>query len=159
MNRSTQIPLNAGYSLVELLIVVAILSIVISIAGLSLCRELNHQEARAAAQVWQAAAAWTQVGALWRGGSGRLTYQTGDVSVAGGGALFGGGMGCVAPAVRAEANLSRWNSGDGVSVSYSGALASPDGGGSIFFDSGGGAFRVAVRPETGLTVRSWSAAN
>jgi prepilin-type N-terminal cleavage/methylation domain-containing protein len=149
----------AGYSIIELLVVVAVLGLAGSVATLSLYRGLEHREARGAAQVWQAASAWTQVGVLWRGGAGRLTYQAGEVSVASDASRFGADMGPVAPAVGVGANLPRWVRDGGVSVSYSGVLASPDGGGSVFFDSLGGRYRVVIRPETGLTVRSWSAGN
>jgi prepilin-type N-terminal cleavage/methylation domain-containing protein len=146
---------KAGYSLVELLVVVAILGSAGLIGSLSLLHGLRHQEARGAAQVWQAGAAWTQVGVLWRGGSGRITYSGGELSLTHDVSLFGGDLGMVAPAAPVDTNLTRWAREGGVSVSFSGVLASPDGGGSVFFDSWTGSYRVTVRPETGLMVRSW----
>lgn len=158
MHRHKQLPSTAGYSLIELLVVVAILGLAGTLGAVSLCQGLRHQEARGAAQVWQAASAWTQVGVLWRGGSGRLTYQEGDLSLSNDASLFGGALGGVAPAAPVDTNLQRWAKYGGVSIAFSGTLASPDGGGSIFFDSSRGSYRVTVRPETGLTVRSWEAA-
>ena len=158
MLRQEQLLSAAGYSLIELLVVLAILGSVGALGTVSVAHGLRHQEARGAAQVWQAASAWTQVGVLWRGGSGRLTYQGGDLSLSNDASLFGGALGGVAAAAPVDSNLKRWAKNGGISVAFSGALASPDGGGSIFFDSWSGSYKVTVRPETGLTVRSWSAA-
>ena len=158
MHDRRQLLPTAGYSLIEVLVVVAILGAVGGLGTLSLCHGVRHQEARGAAQVWQAGSAWTQVGVLWRGGSGRLTYRAGDLSLSNDAALFGGALGLMAPVTPTETNLARWAKDGGISVAFSGTLASPDGGGSISFDSWAGACRVTVRPETGLMVRSWAGA-
>ena len=147
----------AGFTLIELTLVVATLCIVAAIGTTSLARGLQHQEARGAAQAWQAASAWAQVGVLWQGGSGRLSYAGGAISLSHSASLFGGDMGAVAPAAAADSNLARWTRDEGVTVSFSGLLASPDGGGSIFFRHPDGSYRVTVRPETGFTTRSWAA--
>ncbi len=118
---------TAGYSLIEILVVLAILGIVGGLGTISLCSGLRHQDARGAAQVWQAASAWTQVDVLWRGGSARLTYRAGDLSLSSDCGLFGGAMGDMAPEAPAETNLKRWATDGGISVSFSGLLASPDG--------------------------------
>jgi prepilin-type N-terminal cleavage/methylation domain-containing protein len=157
MDRQKQPLPAAGYSLIEVLVVLAILGLAGGVGSLSLSHGLRHQEARGAAQVWQAASAWTQVGVLWRGGSGRITYSGGDLSLSHAASLFGGDLGMVAPAAPVDTNLTRWAREGGVSVSFSGVLASPDGGGSVFFNSWTGSYRVTVRPETGLMVRSWVA--
>jgi prepilin-type N-terminal cleavage/methylation domain-containing protein len=149
--------LDHGFTLVELTIAVAMLCLVATIGSASLVRGLQRQEARGAAQTWQAASAWAQVGVLWQGGGGHLSYAGGVVSLSHSASLFGGAMGSVAPPVAADSNLTHWTSDDGVTVSFSGVLASPDGGGSIFFRHSGGSYRVTVRPETGFTTRSWAA--
>jgi prepilin-type N-terminal cleavage/methylation domain-containing protein len=158
MHCHKQLLSTAGYSLIELLVVLAILGSAGALGTLSVCHGFRQEEARGAAQVWQAASALTQTGVLWRGRSGRLTYQRGNVSLSNDASLFGGALGALAPAAPAETNLERWATDDGVSVCFSGVLASPDGGGSIFFDSFAGRYRVTVRPETGLTARTWAAA-
>jgi hypothetical protein len=146
-----------GFTLVELTLAVATLCIVVTIGSVSLARGLQHQEARGAAQAWQAASAWAQVGVLWQGGSGRLSYSGGAISLSHSASLLGGDMGAVAAAVAADSNSTRWIRDGGVTVSFSGVLASPDGGGSIFFRHPDGSYRVTVRPETGFTTRSWMA--
>jgi prepilin-type N-terminal cleavage/methylation domain-containing protein len=145
-----------GFTLVEVVLAVAVLCAVAAAGSLSLAHGLQHQETRGAAQTWQAEVAWTQVGVLWHGGSARAAYAGGGMSIAHSANLFGGSFGAVAPATSTDSNVTRWTRPDGVSLAFSGVLASPDGGGSVFFRSSGLGYRVVVRPETGLTVRSWA---
>jgi hypothetical protein len=56
--------------------------------------------------------------------------------------------------VPATTNLTRWRDEGGVAVEFSGGLGSPDGGGSVYFDALAGSYRVVVRPESGLTIRT-----
>ena len=143
-----------GYTLIELVMVLAILGICLVAGSVSLVRGLAREESRGAAQSWQAAAAWAQVGALWHGGSVRLAYESGSLSLSHDFGLCGADLGAALPPVPATANLARWRDGIGVAVKFGGALASPDGGGSLLFGAGGGDYRVVVRPESGLTVRT-----
>ena len=94
---------------------------------------------------------------MWRGGQARLVSAGGALSISHDASLFGGDSVATAPPVSVDSNLSRWLRDQGTTVSFSGTLASPDGGGSLFFESPGGSYRVTVRPETGLAVRSWLA--
>ncbi len=144
---------SSGYSLVELLCVLVILGICLGIASISVAAGLRTNEARGAAQVWQTASAWAQVGVLWQGGSTRVEYEAGSLVVANDLGLSGGELGRTGAAVPVTTNLARWRHGDGVMVTY-GALGAPDGGGSLYFQSSGRAYRVVVRPESGLTARS-----
>jgi prepilin-type N-terminal cleavage/methylation domain-containing protein len=143
----------AGYSLTELLCVVVILGICLVVSSLSVAAGLRTNEARGAAQVWQSAAAWAQVGVLWRGGNTQVQYGAGELVVTNDLGLSGGNLGQSGPAVPVTTNLARWRAGDGVTVTY-GALGTPDGGGSLYFQAWRGAYRVVVRPESGLTARS-----
>jgi prepilin-type N-terminal cleavage/methylation domain-containing protein len=145
---------SCGYSLIELLLVVALLGICLMVGSLSLAHGLRNQEARGAAESWQAAAAWAQVGVLWHGGSTEARYASGSLVLSHDLGLCGGDLGPSAPAVPVRTNLSRWRASEGVAVSFTGALASPDGGGSLFFDALQGTYRVVVRPESGLTART-----
>jgi prepilin-type N-terminal cleavage/methylation domain-containing protein len=145
---------RGGYSLIEVLLVAAILGICLAIGSLSLARGLRTQVARGSAQSWQAAAAWAQIGVLWQGGAVRLSYAPGALSLSHDFGLCGGELGSSAPPVPATTNLARWRDGIGVAVEFSGALGSPDGGGSIYFDALAGRYRVVVRPGSGLTART-----
>lgn len=144
---------EAGYSLIELLCVLGILGVCLGISSISVAAGLRTNEARGAAQVWQTAAAWAQVGVLWQGGSTQVRYEAGEVVVANDLGLSGGGLGQWGPAVPLTTNLARWRDGDGVTVSY-GPLGAPDAGGSLYFQAWRGAYRVVIRPESGLTARS-----
>jgi hypothetical protein len=124
------------------------------VGTIGLAHGLRTQEARGAAQDWQAAASWAQIGVLWQGGSTRVGYSPESLRLSHDLGLCGGDLGSSAPAVAVRTNLSRWRDGESVAVSFTGAFASPDGGGSLFFDSLQGGYRVVVRPESGLTVRT-----
>jgi hypothetical protein len=149
-------PPSAGHTLVEVLLVLGLLA-ACSTAGVAcLLSALGAQEARGAAQNWQAAAAWGQVGIMWQGGSATVDYDEGTLTVRHDLALCGGSLGASAPLSAVDANVVRWRTAGGVAVRFGGRLASPDGGGSLYFDSGSNRYRVVVRPESGLTVRSHS---
>ena len=116
---------------------------------------LRRQEARGAALSWQAAATWAQVGVLWQGGATDVSFALGEVSVSQDLGICGGDLGAAAPATSVSTNVARWRASGGVRVEFSGHLASPDSAGSLYFESVGGAYRVIVRAESGLTVRTW----
>lgn len=144
-----------GLTLIELMVALSVLAIVGTVCVVSLASGLRQQEARGAAQAMQVASGWAQVGVLWRGGKGTVSYQGGSLSVSHDSLLFGGDLGTAGPSAPCESNLARWSRADGVSLSFAGWSASPDGGGSLFFSAAGGSYRVVVRPESGFTVRSW----
>jgi prepilin-type N-terminal cleavage/methylation domain-containing protein len=143
-----------GFGLLELLLVVSILGSCLLAGSVSLVHGLRAQQARGTAQDWQAAIAWAQIGVLWQGGSTRVGYSPGSIRLSHDLGLCGGDLGSSAPAVPVGTNLSRWRDADGVAVSFAGTFASPDGGGSLFFDALQGSYRVVVRPESGLTTRT-----
>jgi type II secretory pathway pseudopilin PulG len=154
MRRRLQTSPPNGYSLPELLFVVSLLAVCLVVGSISLSHSLSAYEARASAQGWQAACAWAQTGVLWQGGAVGVSFDAGSVTLSHDLGLCGGDLeGCL-PVVPISTNVTRWNSAGGARVTFSGALASPDGGGSIFFYSLGGSYRVTVRPESGLTVRT-----
>jgi prepilin-type N-terminal cleavage/methylation domain-containing protein len=143
-----------GFSLLELLFVLAVLGICGAIGVAGVAQALQTREARGAAQDWQAAAAWAQVGVLWHGGDTRLTCRLGTTSLEHDFKLCGGSLGKATPSVAIESNVTRWCTGSLSMVAFGGLLASPDGGGSLYFGAGGLVYRVVVRPTSGLTVRS-----
>lgn len=147
-----------GHTLLELVVVVAILGVVFSAASLSLGVGLTTQQARGAAQSWQAAAAWAQTGVLWHGGSTQLESEGGALGVEHSYSLCGGDLAGVAPTARTSANVSRWLDGSRITVRFAGTSGSPDSGGSVFFHALRSRYRVVVRPESGLTARSYSSA-
>lgn len=151
LNRRCQV----GFSLIELLLVLSLALVVGAVCCVTLSAGLRQQEARGAAQVMQTASAWAQVGVLWRGGKGTVSYCGGSLSVSHDRGLFGGDLGSVGPYAPSNSNLVRWTCEDGVSLSFTGWLASPEAGGSLYFGATRGTYRVIVRPESGLTVRSW----
>lgn len=154
MDRRTLISSSDGYSLIEVLVVLTMLVVCSIAASVSLVEGLQTQEARGAAQTWQAAAAWAQLGVLWQGGSVRVGYEPGSLLLPHNYQLCCGELGPSTAPAPATTNVARWRTGEGVSVQFSGALGSPDGGGSLFFKTLNQAYRVVVRPESGLTSRS-----
>lgn len=147
---------EGGFSLIESLVVLAILAIVGVVGAVSLSESVRRQEARGAAQVCQAAVAWGQLGVLWNGGAAGVGYRGGLVSVSHDGSLFGGNLGPVGPVASIDSNVARWLREGGAGLGFAGWSASPDTGGSLFFRAPGGSYRVAVRPGSGLTARTWA---
>lgn len=146
--------LQNGFTLVELLCVLALLGICLAVGGVGVGHAVAARQAKGAAQVWQAAAVWAQAGVVWQGGGTELQYEAADVSLEHSAALCGGSLGGAAPIAAVTTNLPRWRLAQGVIVRFGGELGSPDGGGSLYFGSSGRQYRVVVRPESGLTVRS-----
>jgi prepilin-type N-terminal cleavage/methylation domain-containing protein len=146
-----------GHTLIELLVVLTLLAVVITAGLVSLASGTATQQARGAAQTWQAAAAWAQVGVLWHAGSVALDFEDGALELTHNHSLCGGDLGSSAPPAATDANVARWVAGDGLRVGFGGALASPDSGGSVFFQALRTRYRVVVRPESGFTVRSFTA--
>ncbi len=147
---------SGGFSLLELLVVMAVLGICLVAATAALASGLSRQEARAAAQDWQSAAAWAQVGVLWQGGRTAVGCGPEGVVITHDYELCGGDLGSAAPTVPVSANYRRWINDKGAVVTFVGPLATPDGGGSLYFHAAKNAYRVVVRPESGLAVRSWA---
>lgn len=150
--RRTIVPPD-GFTLIELVFTVSILGICVLLGVLALYNGVSVRQARGAAQAYQATAAWAQVGALWHGGAARAVYSPQSLAVSHEYDLGGGLVDGLAPGTRISTNVARWRHGEGAVVSFSGSLASPDGGGSLLFHTSRGAFSVTVRPESGLTVR------
>jgi len=146
--------LSGGFSLIELLFVLAVLGICLAAGSVSLAHGLSAQQARGAAQTWQTAVGWAQVGVVWQEGDAELGYGAAGLSLERNGNPMPADLGSVPPSIAITTNLERWRRADGVTVGFGGTFASPDGGGSIYFQSLGSAYRVVVRPESGFTVRS-----
>jgi Tfp pilus assembly protein FimT len=147
---------RSGYCLAELLIVLSVIGICLAVGGVSLSRGVDGQQARSTAQSAQAAVAWAQVGVLWRGGERAVSVGSGGLAVEQSMGDQNGQLDSSASSVSVTANVTRWKTSRGVVLRILGSFASPDSGGSLYFNGGGGTYRVVVRPESGLTARSWS---
>jgi prepilin-type N-terminal cleavage/methylation domain-containing protein len=156
MEGRAHISSRGGFSLIELLVVLTVISVCAAACILSVAQGLDLQAARGAAQSWQAGTAWAQVGVLWQADSNQVLCADGRLVVSHGLGLCGGDLGAGLPAARVVTNREQWAKPEGTAVTFGGDLASPDGGGSVYFGRGLSAYRVVVRPESGLTVRSHS---
>jgi prepilin-type N-terminal cleavage/methylation domain-containing protein len=145
----------SGHSLLELVVVVAILGICLLGGGFALSRGLSTTEARGAAQAWQAAGTWAQDVAAWQGEAVDLAFAGGRLGLAAQDSAGGDDLGACLPAVATTANVARWQQGEGVVVRFLGGTAYPNSAGSLYFHAPGGDYRVTVRLESGLTVRTW----
>lgn len=146
-----------GYCLAEALLVICLVGISFAIGFAVIPGSLNRQEAGALSQSTQAATAWAQVGVLWRGGVGQLAYDGTRLSVSNSLNGSGGDLGGLVPPISVRANIARWRVSDGFLVRFLDPFAAPDSGGSLYFEAGGGAYRLTIRPESGLTTRRWVA--
>jgi prepilin-type N-terminal cleavage/methylation domain-containing protein len=146
-----------GFTLVESLFVLALLGVCLLVGSLSLSAGLGRLGARGAAQVWQAAGAWAQVGALWGGEAVTVEATSSSVAVVRSD-RSGRHLQEVSPAAAISTNLARWRSQGGVAVRFAGLSAAPDGGGSLYFTNLRASYRVVVRPESGLTTSTWAGA-
>jgi len=144
-----------GFTLVELLVVLGVVAICLAGALLSLQSGFAMHTARGAAQCWQAAAAWAQTDVIWRGGSRTIFAGSSDLSIADGKAVNHVTFNQAMPECVITANPTAWQLPDQVRVRFTGEFASPDGGGSLYFHAPRGAYRVVVRPVSGLSVRSY----
>ena len=145
---------QAGHSLIEMMVVLSLLGVCLVLGGVLLVGGAGTVEARGAAQTWQAAAAWAQTNAVWQGVASDLAFKSGRVEVSAASSMGGGGLGPSAPDVDVVANVVRWQQGDGVVVRFVGGTAYPNSAGSLYFKTAGGDYRVTVRLESGLTVRT-----
>jgi len=145
---------SGGFSLIELLLVLAVVGLCLAGGAVALVGAPGGANARGAAQCWQSAAAWAQIGVLWQGGTGTLVYGHGDCAQSHDRGLCGGDLGGVAPDAPVGTSLPRWAGSQNVTVAFAGDLASPDGGGTLYFGCEGASYRVVVRPVSGLTVRT-----
>lgn len=143
-----------GFTLAELVVTMGVLAICLAVGLASSITCLQRTEARGTAQAWQAAAAWAQTGVLWHGGGTTLCLDSDSLSLLHDAQRCGGRLQGAAPAVAVSTNVPRWLDGDGVEVRYVGELASPDSGGSLYFNWATGSYRVVIRPVSGLTARS-----
>jgi len=91
---------------------------------------------------------------VWQGTASELRFNSGHLAVAADIGTSGGDLGTAAPAVPAIANVVRWRQGEGVVVRFLAGSAYPNSAGSVYFQAPGGDYRVTVRLESGLTVRT-----
>ena len=137
-----------------MLLVLALLGLCFAAGGVALSRGVAAVEARGAAQAWQAASAWAQVGAVWQGTGTEVGFDSGRLAVRAETGTGGSDLGASAPAVPAIANVVRWRQGEGVVVRFLAGSACPNSAGSLYFRAPGTDYRVIVRLESGLTVRT-----
>ncbi|OFV81841.1 MAG: hypothetical protein A2W26_10385 [Acidobacteria bacterium RBG_16_64_8] len=149
-------PRNAGYSLIELLLVLTLLGAIVGAGAIPWGGGVARGEARGSAQSWQAAVALGQVAVMWDGGRSEVSATNAGVGLTHDRGFAGTTLDGRAPACAIDTNVVRWRIPTGAQVAFSGNLASPDGGGSVYFGASAGCYRVIVRPETGLTIRGWT---
>ena len=147
---------HAGYCLIELMLVLALLGACVAVGAISWCGSLARGEARGLAQSWQAAAALGQVDVMWQGGRSEVLANTEGVGLTHDPGSSGLALAGCAPTSSIYTNIPRWRVPHGAKVVFGGHIASPDSGGSVCFGASAGCYRVTVRPETGLTIRSWA---
>lgn len=142
----------SGHTLLELVVVIAVLAVCAAMGWASLGRSLESTGARGGAQSWQVAALGSQLGTLWSGAN-TSTQADGEHLLVLGGRLPQDDVGTPDMATAPRANVSRWQQGIGVRVGFRGPFAAPDSAGSLTFGSGSTAYQVVVRVESGLTRR------
>lgn len=147
-------PSYAGHTLVELLVVLALLALAATAGAVDVTHAVRSSEARSSAQAWQAAAAAAQTSALWSGRPVRLSSSSAGVELVRGPGASGVARDLGALTSVPSANVIRWREPAGVGVTFAGGSAAPDSGGTLQFGDPGRGFRVTVRVESGLTVRS-----
>jgi type II secretory pathway pseudopilin PulG len=143
---------NAGHTLVELVVVLAILSLSLVLPAVSLVRGVAVVRNRGLCQVWQVAAAQAQLDCMWDGGKASVVADGEGISLA--------------PASRpkrevtpnlgpteATANVSRWEVSNSVIVTFAWPFAAPNAAGSVQFGPEGEACTGVLRLESGLTRR------
>jgi Tfp pilus assembly protein FimT len=145
---------QAGHSLVELLTVLSLLGLCFAVGAVSLSQGLASVEARGAAQDWQSAAAWAQTAAVWQGTAQDLLFDSERLEVSSNTQTESGDLGDAAPSVPTIANVVRWRVDQGVVVRFVAGTASPNASGALYFKAPGDDYRVTVRLESGLTVRT-----
>jgi prepilin-type N-terminal cleavage/methylation domain-containing protein len=154
MESRTSLRLQSGYSLVETLLVLALLGLSFAIGGIGLAHGLGAVQARGAAASWQAAGAFGQIGAVWQGEACEVRFGPDGLVVAAKPPAVGADLRRSAPIVPVFANIARWRANEEVVVRFLGGSGHPDGAGSLYFRTLGGDYRVTVRLESGLTVRT-----
>ena len=140
--------------MVEMLLVLALLGVCFAVGGVALSRGVEAVEARGAAQ---SLAGSRYLGASRRGVAGschRGRLLLGRLAVRSDIGTGGADLGAAAPAASAIANVVRWQQGEGVVVRFLAGSAYPNSAGSLYFRAPSGDYRVTVRLESGLTVRS-----
>lgn len=145
-------PLAGGYTLVELLVVLCILTIVLAIPTVSLMRSVERVQARNTAQMLQGALAQAQVDAVQLGVGRNVVCSDRELAVTDPAerSIFKSAELGPAP----QTNVPRWRQDvTAVRIHIGSPFGAPSSGGSIFFLSGAGGSRVVVRAVSGLTRR------
>lgn len=151
--RGRSVNASSGHTLLELVVVIAVLAVCATIGWASLGSSLGSTGARGGAQSWQVAALGSQLATLWSGGD-TYTRADGDHLLVLGGRLPPDDVGTPDMATAPSANVSRWQQATGVRVGFRGPFGAPDSAGSLTFGSGSTAYQVVVRVESGLTRRA-----
>ena len=142
----------SGHSLLELVVVIAVLAVCATTGWVSLGSSLDSTGARGNAQSWQVAALGSQLATLWSGADTSMKAD-GERFLVFGGRLPQDDVGAPDMATAPRANVSRWQQATGVRVGFRGPFGAPDSAGSLTFGSGSATCRVVVRVESGLTRR------
>lgn len=152
MPRRMSTPLAGGYTLVEVLVVLCILTIVLAIPTVSLMHGVEHVQARNTAQMLQGALAQAQVDAVQLGVDRDVVCSDRELAVADAAGRNTFRSAELGPAP--QTNVPRWRQDvTAVRIHVSAPFGTPSSGGSIFFLPGAGGSRVVVRAVSGLTRR------
>lgn len=140
----------AGHTLVELLIVVALLALVLAVPALNLVRGVERAHARGAGQLLQGAVALAQVETLRLGVPTDVECGSDRVRVGSGRTTWESPQFCDS----IETNVPRWRDAQGgIRIRLSSPFGSPSSAGSVEFLPAEGGTRVVVRAASGLTRR------
>ncbi len=142
----------SGHTLLELVVVIAVLAVCATMGGASLGNSLDSTGARGGAQSWQVAAVGSQLATVWSGADTSMQADADHILVVGG-RLPQEDVGTPDLGTAPHANVSRWQQETGVRVGFRGPFGAPDSAGSLTFGSESTAYQVVVRVESGLARR------
>ncbi|GAB4250539.1 MAG: hypothetical protein Kow00129_11440 [Thermoleophilia bacterium] len=139
---------TAGYSLIEAVVVVALVAICVALPLAAVQGAITQAGARASSGVWQAAVYAAQQRCMWRDGLASLEGDGEAMRLLAGAET--NSLLATPGGVEVSSNVPLWSEGTGVRISFSGLFGAPSAGGSLFFAE---RLRLTIRPESGYVYR------